>query len=207
MKLLDGLKTRRSIRKYKNIKIELNKIKQILKLAIMAPSAHNSNPWYFLIIENKIIRKDLAIKMAEKYLKDLKNDDINDKFANKIINDSIEKFSESPTLIIPCLDMSKMQKYTDKKRQQIELHMGIQSIAAAIQNLLLAAHAEGIASCWYCAPLFAQNIIKHHLKIPNGIDPQAFITLGYPLSKKPAKVPPRVKISEICFLNKWGEKC
>ena len=206
MKLIDGLKTRRSIRKYKNKEVEDDKIKNILQLAIMAPSAHNSNPWYFLIVKDKIIKKELAIKMANKYKNDLKKDGYKTEQIQKIINKSIITFSTAPVLIVPCLDMKRMEKYSDEKRQIIEHQMGVQSVSAAIQNMLLAAHNECLGECWYCATLFAQEIVKKVLNIPEDIEPQAFITIGYTLTENIPSPPPRLKLNDICFLNKWGEK-
>lgn len=205
MKLMDGIKTRRSIRKYKKTNINIKKIKEIIKAAIMAPSAHNSNPWYFIIINEENLKMNLATEMAKKYKRDLESDGYDSKVISKIITDSISKFTNAPILIIVCLDMKKMQAYSDKKRQEIEHCMGIQSVSAATENLLLAAHALGLASCWYCAPLFAQQITKNQLKIPKNIEPQALITLGFPVENKHVKPPPRRAFSKICFLNKWGE--
>ncbi|MHA1268660.1 MAG: nitroreductase family protein [Candidatus Helarchaeota archaeon] len=206
MKLVNGIKTRRSIRKYKDIAINEKLIRKILELAIMAPSAHNSNPWYFLVIIDNQIKRNLANNMAKKYEMDLKKDGLKIEIIKQLVNESIEKFSHAPVLIIPCLDMKRMQKYPDERRQIIEHQMGVQSVSASIQNLLLAAHNEGLGSCWYCAPLFAQNIVRDTLGIPKDIEPQAFITIGYPLMDKPKKIPPRLPLEEICFINKWGEK-
>jgi len=206
MDLEFGLRNRRSIRIYKKKPIELDKIKKIIKLAIMAPSAHNSNPWYFIILNDEKIKRNLIIRMSEKYEQDLRNDGYPIELINIRITTSIKRFMESPIIIVPCLDMSKMDKYPDIKRQMIEHQMGVQSVAAAIQNLLLAAFNEGLASCWYCAPLFVKKIVCECLNIPDYIEPQAFITIGYPISDKPPKPPPRPKIEDICFLNRWGER-
>ena len=58
--------------------------------------------------------------------------------------------------------------------------MAIQSVANAIQNLLLAAHDLGLGACWLCAPLFAPDVVRAVLNLPSDWDAQALITLGYP---------------------------
>ena len=58
--------------------------------------------------------------------------------------------------------------------------MAVQSVALACQNLLLAAHAHGLGGCWMCAPLFAPDIVRSALALPESWQPQALITLGYP---------------------------
>ena len=65
--------------------------------------------------------------------------------------------------------------------------MAVQSVAMAVQNLLLAAHAEGLGACWMCAPLFCAEIVCRALDLPADWEPQALITLGYPgIGGKPA---------------------
>jgi len=57
----------------------------------------------------------------------------------------------------------------------------------AVQNLLLAAHAEGLGACWMCAPLFDAEAVRQALDLPADWQPQALITLGRPASAgKPA---------------------
>jgi nitroreductase len=74
--------------------------------------------------------------------------------------------------------MEDMTRYTDKRRTEAEYLMAVQSVSAAIQNLLLVAHAEGLGSCWMCAPLFCRDVVKTILNLPKAFDPQAFIVMG-----------------------------
>ncbi|MHA1298771.1 MAG: nitroreductase family protein [Candidatus Helarchaeota archaeon] len=202
MELEYAIKTRRSIRKYKKTPIKVQKIIEALKFAIWAPSAHNSMPYYFMIIDSVDVKLELAKKMAEKYKKDLQKDDISENTRNKIIEESIRKFTTPPILIIPCISMERMHKYPDKGRQEAEYTMAIQSVSVAIQNLLLICHAHGFGSCWYCAPLFCQEVIREVLEIPDTCDPQTIISIGYP-DECPSP-PPRISIEKITFRNKWG---
>jgi nitroreductase len=76
--------------------------------------------------------------------------------------------------------MRVMDAYPDEKRATAEALMAAQSVAMAIQNLLLAADAEGLGACWMCAPLFCGAAVIHALALPPDWQPQALITLGYP---------------------------
>ncbi|MHA1953776.1 MAG: nitroreductase family protein, partial [Candidatus Heimdallarchaeaceae archaeon] len=58
--VLDLLKTRRSIRKYKNTPVEEEKIQKCLEAARWAPSASNKQPWEFLIVTDETIRMKLT---------------------------------------------------------------------------------------------------------------------------------------------------
>jgi nitroreductase len=73
--------------------------------------------------------------------------------------------------------------------------MAVQSVAMAVQNLLLAAHAEGLGACWMCAPLFCPDTVREAMGLPEDWEAQAVITLGYPASA--GKSPVRRPLSEV----------
>ncbi len=93
----------------------------------------------------------------------------------------------APVVILACLTMSDMDKYPDARRGNAERIMAIQSVAAAIQNFLLAAHALGLGAGWMCAPLFAPDEARAALDLPADWEPQALITLGYPAQEPQPK--------------------
>ncbi|MCP8315808.1 MAG: nitroreductase family protein [archaeon] len=97
--------------------------------------------------------------------------------------------------------MKDMDKYKDDKRKNAEYLMAVQSVSAAIQNLLLATHAKGLGACWRCAPLFCMEAVREVLKIPNDFDPQALIEIGYPLEQP--QMPPRKLLKSVICYNKW----
>jgi nitroreductase len=93
--------------------------------------------------------------------------------------------------------MEDMDTYPDLRRAHAEELMAVQGAAMATQNLLVAAHAEGLGACWMCAPLFCQEEVGAALGVPAHWQAQALITLGYPASKgKPAN---RRPVSEVTF--------
>jgi nitroreductase len=65
--------------------------------------------------------------------------------------------------------------------------MGVQSVALAGGQLLLAAHAEGVAGVWMCAPLFGPSEVQRALGLPQGWQAQGVILLGYAASDAPSK--------------------
>jgi F420 biosynthesis protein FbiB-like protein len=80
--------------------------------------------------------------------------------------------------------MVDMDRYPDPERSAAERLMAVQSTALAVQNLLLAAHAEGLGACWMCAPLFCPDVVSAQLNLPEDWEPQALITIGYPAEQK-----------------------
>jgi len=195
------IENRRTVRKFKKKKIPRETLLKLVKAAIWAPSAHNAQPWHFIIITSNKIKERLAVNMGKKFREDLMADGFPEEECEERVKTSIERMVNAPVLIIACLTMRNMDKYPDEKRQRAEYVMAVQSVAAAIQNLLLAAHVEGLGACWRCAPLFAKEIVRKILNIPEDVEPQALIEIGYP-DEKPMP-PPRKPIEKVVHWEGW----
>jgi F420 biosynthesis protein FbiB-like protein len=176
---------------------------QILETAAFAPNAHNAQPWQFIVLTDNKQKVALANVMAQVWLKDLEEDQIPKKIRSANAARSIERFTAAPALLVACLTLKDMNFYPDVERRQTERDLAVQSLAAAIQTLLLAAHASGLGACWYCAPIFCKPAVREALRIPNNVEPQALITLGYP-GEEP-QTPPRNAVSHYLHVGKWGE--
>lgn len=191
--------SRRSIRRYHEGQISRDKLNRILESGVSAPSAHNAQPWRFYILEHTETKRQLAEAMGAAFRQDLEKDGETFGTIKLVVNESIGRFSTAPALILVCLSMDTMELYSDERRQQAEFVMGVQSVAAAVQNILLAAHAEGLGACWFCAPLFCQEVVQETLKLPSDIYPQALVALGEP-AESPIS-PPRHPLDEIVYFD------
>ena len=116
----------------------------------------------------------------------------------------IARFTDSPVLILVCSTMDGLRKFPDEKRQVCERDLAMQSLGAALQNLLLAAHIKGLGACWFCAPGFCKKTVRKVLQIPGTVEPEAFVTLGY--SAETPSVPKKKLLGEYCFVDVWGRK-
>lgn len=200
--VLRAIKDRRSVRKYLPKDLPYSLIQKVLEAATWSPSAHNAQPWRFIVIRKTEIKQRLAEAMADEWDKDLREDGLPLQERERLTKASIERFTQSPVLIVACLTMEDMDAYPDERRQKVEYVMAVQSAAASIQNLLLAAHAEGLGACWFCAPLFCPERVREVLGAPSNIEPQALITLGYP-AESPVS-PPRKPLKNLAHQNRWG---
>ncbi len=198
------IKGRRSVRKYSLREVPMDILFRVLEAARWAPSAHNAQPWRFIVITDRSLKRKLAERMADEWVKDMIGDGVPRDTREKLAEASIKRFTDAPILIVACVTMEDMDTYPDRRRMRCEYVMAVQSLAASIQNILLAAYSEGLGSCWFCAPLFCQDAVRKVLRIPESVEPQALITLGYP-SEKPAP-PPRKSLREIVYVNHWGEE-
>ena len=173
-------------------------LEECISFASWAPSAHNGQYWRYIILEKgSRLRNELIAQMNAKLRKDLENDHKSEKFIEKKIQRTRKNFLDAPSLLLVCLDKSGLELYPDPIRSEKEYLLGVQSVSASITYLLLALHSKQLASCWYCAPLFAEEIVKHTLKLPDTYIPMAFVSVGYLI--KQMKAPARKPLGEIIF--------
>ena len=201
---METISNRRNIRQYSNRKVNRKTILHILEAGRWAPSAHNKQPWRFIVITKKTTKQHLAESMATIWKRDMEKNGIPPHHRNQKIQKSINTFAEAPVIIIVCLAYEEKKNLSSNKREEREYIMQVQSVAAAIENILLAAHTKGVGSGWFCAPLFCQEEVRKTLEIPEIVDPQALITIGYP-KVTPSKSPRRPLKTSVYF-EKWREK-
>ncbi|MBC8334227.1 MAG: nitroreductase family protein [Anaerolineales bacterium] len=168
------LRTRRSVRRFKPDPVPASVVDRILATAVHAPSAHNLQPWRFATVQKKINRKKLGEALTKKMQTDMRADGTDQAEIDKRVMISLRRIDEAPLIILLCRDMDAI-----RKEEPEEVEMGVQSVAMAGLQILLAAHAESLGGNWICWPLYAQNEARDSLKLPETWQPQAMIFLGY----------------------------
>lgn len=196
--LLEQIRSRRSVRRYRRDPIPRAWAMVLLEAARWAPSAHNRQPWRFVMVEDAHMKARLARAMGERLTADLRQDGVPEERIAEDVARSYERIVSAPLAIVVCLSMQEMDRYPDARRQAAERTMAAQSVAMAGQNILLMAHALGLGACWCCAPLFCQGLVRRILRLPRTWEPQAFITLGYPRHHPPT--PPRKAPEEVLWV-------
>jgi F420 biosynthesis protein FbiB-like protein len=173
------IRSRRSVRRFLPDPVPEEILQRILETAIWAPSSHNRQPWRFAVLTGEESRRCLADAMGEDFCRDLQADGLPQEQIVLQVERSRKRIIEAPAAILLCLDSAEMDTYPDERRQEAEYQMAVQSVAMAGQNLLLAAHAEGLGAVWICAPLFAQDAARGALSLPETWHPQGLVLLGY----------------------------
>ena len=187
MTLLELIQTRRSIRRYADRPVPPEIVERLLTAAIWAPSAHNRQPWRFAALTDAAVKDRLARAMGDRLRADRLADGDPAQVVEADTSRSYARITGAPIVVVACLTMRDMDAYPDTRRKKAEYLMAAQSVAMAVQNLLLAAHAEGLGACWMCAPLFCADVVREALSLPDDWEAQALITLGYPANAgKPA---------------------
>ncbi|MGQ9832528.1 MAG: nitroreductase family protein [Candidatus Villigracilaceae bacterium] len=170
------LRTRRSIRRFKPDPVPDEVVSRLLATATYAPSAHNLQPWRFVVI-NKNQSADKRTKLAQALTSAMRADMTAEGTPESEIQArvarSIKRVNEAPVLILLCRNTTAVREH--KPQDTI---MAIQSVANAATYLLLAAHAEGLAGNWICWPLYAQEETRQALDLPETWEPQAMFFIG-----------------------------
>jgi coenzyme F420-0:L-glutamate ligase/coenzyme F420-1:gamma-L-glutamate ligase len=177
--MINLLSSRRSIRQFRSDSVPEESVRRILEAAHAAPSAHNSRPWRFVVLQDPAARRVLAEQMAEAYARDAEADGQSADAIRTRNGRSVNRISGAPLGILALLDESCLPDQGDR-RSEGERLLHVQSVAAAVQNLLLAAHAEGLGACWICAPAFCPQTVRGALQLPESWVAQALILAGFP---------------------------
>jgi len=186
--LLEVIRARRSIRRYQPDPIPRQDIERLLEAAVWAPSAHNRQPWRFAVIAASGAKERLATAMGDRLRADRMRDGDAPDAIERDARRSHDRIVNAPVVIAVCLSMRDMDRYPDEHRISAERTMAIQSVALAVQNLLLMAHAMELGTCWMCAPLFCQDAVRKALALPEDWEPQALITIGVPADDGKARL-------------------
>jgi F420 biosynthesis protein FbiB-like protein len=192
---LEWMRTRHSTRRFLPRVVEPDVIRKVLQAATWAPSAHHRQPWRFVVLSTQESRQSFANTMSIDFRRDLLSDGISTEQVESQVERSRQRIIDAPAAILLCLDSSVGDVYSDARRLQAETMMGVQGVAMAGENLLLAAHSFGLGGVWICAPLFAQETVRQALSLPESWQPQGLVLLGYP-----ARIPelrPRLPVDQV----------
>lgn len=172
---------RRSIRRYASREVPAPVVERILRAAALAPSAHDEQPWRFVVVAPGPARQRLLERMAERYDRDMRERGIPEESRALKTQRSNHRWAAAPVLIVACLQQApRRAPGTAIGNPDPETVMGTQGVAAAVGTLLLAATASGLGSCWYSAPLYCPQVVREALGTDPSWEPQALVTLGYP---------------------------
>lgn len=173
---------------------------QVLDSGRWAPSPDNKQPWRMVLISNTEVRRDL-IDVMKRYLQNYVQSEGSLEEAQNI-EESLRMLSSAPLLMVVCMTKDIFSDLSG--RWLVEHVMGVQSVAAAIQNILLVAHEVGLGGCWSSTALLFPTAVRKALDIPQSLEPQAIVALGYP--DEAPQPPVRKSFDDVVFLNRWGQK-
>jgi nitroreductase len=171
--VFDCIRTRRSIRKYKDKQVPWDNIVEIMQAAKFAPFAGNIMPCKLIVVKNEAKKKEIAEACSQQYW-----------------------MEDAPIHIVVVYEPEKIERYYGTRGVRL---YGIQEMGAAIENMLLTAHALGLGACWIGT--FDEDEIRRLCNLPEHVNVQAIITIGY--ADEHPESPPKNRIEHIMSFEKW----
>lgn len=176
MDVFECIRARRSIRKYKDKPVEWDKIVNILEAGKFAPSAGNLQDVQFLVVKDDEKRKQIAeASLQQRWME------------------------KAPVHIVICSEPEKYKRFYGVRGERL---YNIQGCAAAVENMLLAAHSLGLGACWVGA--FDDDALRRIPNVPEHVMIHAVITIGY--ADEIPEMPQKNRIENVVYLENWGQR-
>jgi len=181
------IEARRSIRAFLPDAVPRAELDRLVEAACLAPAPHHSRPWRWVVVDAPERKRALAHGMGDRWRRDLEGDGVARARVEELIAASHRKLTGAPALLLGCLTWEGLDRYPDEERRRAEWGMALLSLGAAVENLMLAAAAADLASCWVAAPIFCPVEARDALGLHDDWLPHALVLVG---RRDPAYTPP-----------------
>ena len=176
METLESIEKRRSVRNFNDLPVEWEKVGNMLRAAQLAPTSGNIQDWKVVVVTDKTKRAAIANAALKQHW-----------------------IAKAPVIIIVYAEPSQNQRMYGLRGEKLYT---IQNSAAVVQNIMLAAIDQGLASCWVGA--FDETMVNSVLGAPDSVRPQAIIPVGY--SDEKPNMPKRHRLVDMVYINSWKGK-
>jgi nitroreductase len=184
MDVFEAIRTRRSVRRFRDQVVEDEKIQTILESVRHSPSWANLQCWRFVVVKDRSTREKISeLSYVESFFAPL----------SYKTNPARKGLAEAPVILVACADPSQSGTLWDQPYYMTD-------IGIAAQTLMLSARALGLGTVF--VGVFEEKQLRGLLNIPQNIRIVGLFPLGYPLEEK-ASGPPRKPLTEIVFEEKW----
>lgn len=170
---------RRSVRQFTDDPVPAQLVEAAVAESLTAPAPHHTRPVRFLWLQTDAVRTRLLEAMATKWRADLTADGKPaDAVERRVARGRI--LYDAPEVIIPMLVPDGAHDYPDAARTDAEHTMFTVAVGAAVQALLVALAVRGVGSCWIGSTIFAAELVRAELELPDDWEPLGAIAIGYP---------------------------
>lgn len=186
MEVLEAIKTRRSVRRYKSAPVDDKAVQAVLEAGRWAPSWANTQCWRFIVVRESRVKAQVAETLFRR--------------PGGFENPAIKAVNTVPVLIAVCAQMGKSGCRSDGEIVTEKGDWYMFDTALAVQNMILAAHALGLGTVIIGA--FDAPRAAEILGVPDGYSLVTLFPLGVPDEEPPVR--PRKELAEIAFHDKFG---
>lgn len=205
MDVMEAIRERRSVRRFKEEDVSDKLLRKIVDAARRAPSGGNFQPWLFIIIKDVRLKEKVRSFLGDRALRYVESDEGKEELG--------KRGPDERSKWVKAIKSGRYQGHVSKASVLIVVFGDkkspcyIHDCCAATENLILAAQALSLGSCWI-DPGFGDELTESQfrdlLKVPENCKIVSLVAIGFP-AEMPAPRPRKV-ISEIAFLNEYGRK-
>lgn len=201
----EAITRRRDIRSFRSDPVPPDKLAMILSAAHQAGSVGFSQPWNFVVIDDLKLRRKIRAHVEAERLRAARN--FHRERREQYLSFKLEGILDAPLNICVTCDRKRFGPAVLGRNTMRDTDL--YSTCAAIQNLWLAARAEGIGVGW--VSLLQPDALREMLGIPSDVVVVGYLCLGFPeeFPKRPmletAGWLPRLPLTELVFRNHWNE--
>jgi nitroreductase len=186
----EAIISRRSIGAVTDERPERADIEALLDAAVRAPTHHLTEPWRFIVVAGAA-REQLGQVMGRRLRRELAGDPRMEEKA---------KFEEARPLRAPVILTAV---YTPSSHPKAIENEDRYSVGAAMQNVLIAAHARGLAGFLRTGPAADDPDVAEHMGLAPGEEIAGFIYLGHPADEDPPPPKPRTEAADRTIWRGW----
>ncbi|NMO90782.1 coenzyme F420-0:L-glutamate ligase [Actinomycetospora sp. TBRC 11914] len=188
----EAVPARRSVRAFTADPVDPEAVRRAVGAGLTAPAPHHSRPVRFVWLRSAERRAALLDAMGRAWRADLAGDGFTEEqIARRTARG--ELLRDAPELVLPFLVRGPdggSHDYPDERRAACERAMFTVAGGAAVQGLLVALAAEGLGSCWVGSTIFAADVARSVLELPEDWEPLGAVAVGHPAEA----VPPRGEV-------------
>ena len=197
MELKAAIEARTSVRVFRDEKVSLDDIKEMVRLAGLAPSVNNFQPWRYIAIMNRDLLNQMADVVDEKIAGLPASKSLASANVKKQVTWFSTFFKEAPVVLVLVTRpyetvLESAVEISHDEINRLRNYPDIQSAGASIQNILLAAVDMGYGACWLSGAMFAREEIEKMLTIQAPEKVLAFVVIGKPRSEHKPRVKPNL---------------
>ena len=203
--LYDVLSARRDVRRYRPDAVSDELLTRVLAAGHQAPSVGHSQPWRFVVVRDAAVRERAAWMADQERL--AQSAQLEPEAARQLLDLQLEGIREAPLGVVVCCD--RRVPAAGVLGRATFPDADLWSCACAIQNLWLAARAEGLGLGW--VTLFEPAALAALLGLPDGVVTLGWLCLGWPDERPPAPGLERAgwskrqPLSEVVLTDRWSE--
>ncbi|HEY5040094.1 MAG TPA: 5,6-dimethylbenzimidazole synthase [bacterium] len=200
----EAIARRRDMRSFKSNPIPPEILARILGAAHQAGSVGFCQPWNFIVVEDRVLRADIRKHVEQERLKAAEG--FEGERREKYLSYKLEGILDSAVNVCVTCDRSRFGPSVIGRHTMKDTD--IYSTCGAVQNLWLAARAEGVGVGW--VSILEPEKLQDFLNLPDQVVPVAYLCVGYVESfpEKPLLQTtgwlPRKPLSEAVYFNGWG---